>query len=244
MKNSLRSFYFKEMFFPSLAGIFFNPFYHSRKELNLNILNLAPQIHGKILDIGCGTLPYKSFFHSVEYIVLEIDTPIKREQGFADYFYNGADLPFEDNSFDSIVSFQVFEHVQDFDKLFCEILRVLKPTGKILFTAPFIWEEHETPYDFRRFTSYGLTELAKNHNLEILNFSKTCSGGKAIIQIINLSMERMIREKLGNNNLSRLLNLLPTAFFNIIGAIFRETESSPLYLDNVILLKQQLSSQI
>ena len=42
-------------------------------------------------------------------------------------------LPFDDNSTDIIVSISVFEHVEFFWETFLEMLRILKPNGKILF---------------------------------------------------------------------------------------------------------------
>ena len=46
-------------------------------------------------------------------------------------------LTFEDNHFDYIFSFDVFEHIPDFEKAFSEAKRVLKPGGKLLVTVPF-----------------------------------------------------------------------------------------------------------
>ena len=73
----------------------------------------------------------------------------------ADFFYNGDYFPFDDNSFDCLVCFQVMEHVDNVDLFLAEIKRVLKPDGLLLASAPFMWPEHEMPYDFKRWTSIG-----------------------------------------------------------------------------------------
>jgi len=53
-------------------------------------------------------------------------------------------LSFEDNSFDLIISCDVFEHVADYKKSFREAARVLKPGGKMYMTVPFFWSQDET----------------------------------------------------------------------------------------------------
>lgn len=46
-------------------------------------------------------------------------------------------LTFEANTFDYILSFDVFEHIPDYRVAFLEILRCLKPGGRLIFTVPF-----------------------------------------------------------------------------------------------------------
>lgn len=47
------------------------------------------------------------------------------------------DLSFSDNSFDIVISSEIFEHIPDAYKAFKEVYRVLKPGGKHIFTIPF-----------------------------------------------------------------------------------------------------------
>lgn len=51
-------------------------------------------------------------------------------------------LTFYNEEFDIVLSFEVFEHIPDFEKAFSEVLRVLKPGGKLLFTVPFNRNSH------------------------------------------------------------------------------------------------------
>ena len=54
------------------------------------------------------------------------------------------ELPFEDASFDWIISNHVLEHIEDEEKCLAEISRVLKPSGSALLTFPVNWEAEET----------------------------------------------------------------------------------------------------
>ncbi len=45
-------------------------------------------------------------------------------------------LPFEDELFDYVVSFQVIEHIRNDRRFVSEVLRVLKPGGKFIVTTP------------------------------------------------------------------------------------------------------------
>ena len=70
--------------------------------------------------------------------------------------FDGTNIPYPDNYFEGVICTQVLEHVIDEKKIIQEIFRVLKPNGKIVISVPFCYSEHEKPYDFRRFTSFGL----------------------------------------------------------------------------------------
>lgn len=60
-------------------------------------------------------------------------------------------LPFEDNSFDYVISSSCFEHSEFFWVLFLEIIRVLKPTGLFYLNAPSNGDFHRFPVDCWRF---------------------------------------------------------------------------------------------
>lgn len=53
-------------------------------------------------------------------------------------------LEYANEQFDYALSFDCFEHIPDFKQGLTEILRVLKPTGKLLFSVPFDVNADET----------------------------------------------------------------------------------------------------
>ena len=128
----------KEQFQPSLLGLFVNPFYFARKGLYSELRFLSESVRGKTLDIGCGQKPYKHLFDVTEYIGLEIDTLGNRSNKKADYFYDGKIFPFQEDTFDTVLSNQVLEHVFNPDEFLSEVHRVLKSQGILLLTVPFV----------------------------------------------------------------------------------------------------------
>jgi SAM-dependent methyltransferase len=160
--------------------------YIIRRGLYKEISRIAPKIGGDILDFGCGQKPYETcFVNANTYIGLDIlVSGHNHRSSKVDIFYDGKTLPFPDNSFDSVVSFEVLEHVFNLDEVLCEISRVLKPGGTFLMSVPFVWEEHEVPYDFARYTSYGLVYKLKKNDYKILELLKSTTSILAIGQLL------------------------------------------------------------
>ena len=155
-KRGLRSLIEKNDFNPSFAGLLVNPFWLSRRALSRALSAYAPRLSGKVLDFGCGTAPYRHMLTSAKtYLGIEYDSPENRLHKRADIFYDGQTIPLETDSIDSILSTQSLEHVPNPDRIASEWARVLRPSGLLLLTVPFMWPEHEMPYDFQRYSANG-----------------------------------------------------------------------------------------
>lgn len=237
-KKILHVIYNREAFFPSILGLFINPFFFARKGLAKHIKDLAYNITGKTLDVGCGTKPYAHLCQSNEYLGLEIDTPQNRKNKNADYFYDGNEFPFDDGFFDSIIANEVFEHVFNPDQFLREMLRILKPRGLVLLTVPFVWDEHEQPYDYARYSSFGIKSLLEKHGFEIIEQRKSIDDIRVIFQLLNTYIYKKTVTK--NAWLNVLITLVLIAPFNILGELlFIITPRNPdLYLDNIVLAKK------
>ena len=237
MFDKLKEIYLREQFNPSYLGIFINQFYFSRKGLHKGISSLIIHLNGKILDIGCGKKPYQSLCNASEYIGLELDTPENRLNKKADFFYDGKIMPFKENYFDSIICNQVFEHIFNPNQFLSEVNRITKINGTFLLTVPFIWDEHEQPCDYARYSSFGLKYILELHGFEIIEHKKTLNDASVIFQLINCYIYKIICKNIYINILMTFILISPV---NIVGIIFSKLlpKNNDLYLDNVILAKK------
>jgi len=116
--------------------------------------------NGLILDAGAGECQYKKYFNNHYYI--GIDLGIGEQQWNyknLDVICNLKKLPFKDNSFNSILCIQVLEHVDEPQIVLNEFYRVLKQNGTLYLSVPQGWCVHQAPFDYYRYTNYGLRYL-------------------------------------------------------------------------------------
>jgi len=160
------------------------PSYLIRKGLFNAIAKHAKMLNGRLMDLGCGSKPYKSLFSVTEYIGVDYNSEGHPHEGESiDVFYDGITLPFPDEYFDSVFSSEVFEHVFNLDDILKEIHRVMKKKGKILVTCPFSICEHEVPNDYARYTSFALRHLFEKSGFRVLHFEKTGNHVLTIMQL-------------------------------------------------------------
>lgn len=236
--NILRKRIEKEQFEPGLLGIFVNPFYFARKALLHNMQPLLSQISGVTLDVGCGKKPYEKFCRSLRYVGLELDTPENRIKKKANIYYHGGRLPFTDSEFDSLIINQVFEHIFEPESFLKELNRVLKSEGMLLITVPFIWDEHEQPNDFGRYTSFGLRTLLERYGFAILEQRKSGNGIEVIFQLLNCYLYKKLFTK--KNLLCFIVTFVLIIPVNVLGTVLSKMlpRNSDLFLDNVILARK------
>lgn len=239
MFKSFRQYYRAQQFYPSLLGVFINPFYIARKELLKNIHLHADKITGITLDIGCGTKPYEKLFNVTKYIGLDLQHSIHEVQYFADVFYDGEKVPIKDEHIDSIICCQVFEHVFEPNIFLSELNRILKHNGKLLITIPFIWDEHEKPFDFARYSSFGIRYLFEKFGFKVNNLNKTASDFSIHAQLLNLYLYKLVYKK--HPLLKKVVTFFLMAPVTIIGLLLGKILpcNSDLFLDNIILASKR-----
>jgi ubiquinone/menaquinone biosynthesis C-methylase UbiE len=163
----------------------------------------ADMVTGHLLEVGCGEgrgidwlLPKVTSYSAIDKI--EPVIKILQKKYPTAKFYSGNIPPlsvFPDNSFDSIVSFQVIEHIQN-DSLFLqEIHRVLKPGGMALLTTPNRpMSLSRNPWHIREYTGQELTALAKKFFAEVT--MKGIAGNEKVMEYHNRnrkSVNRLMR---------------------------------------------------
>lgn len=163
-----------------LVSACIDPTYFIHKALYATVREFALRMRGRVLDVGCGSVPYKKYFAHAEYVGMEYDSLAGRTLKGPNVFYDGIRFPFKDGEFDCVLSTEVLEHVFNPDEFLNEIHRVLKPGGLLFLTTPLLWKEHQQPYDYGRYTSFGLKHLMIKHNFDIQDQRKLVTGICAI----------------------------------------------------------------
>lgn len=185
--------------------------YYIRTSIKKAIDDNLHNFNGIFLDLGCGEMPYREYIinnsNITKYIGVDIENKIYQKQIKPDIFWDGKKLPFDDNSIDTIMATEVFEHVPNLDEILKEIYRVLKPNGKLFFTVPFLWPLHDVPYDEYRYTPFSLDRHFKKAGFENIDIKPLGGWNASLAQMIGLWLKR---SGLSENDRLRLSNeLLP-----------------------------------
>ena len=153
-----------------------NHHYLTLSELNAWLAETAvPFARGSMLDYGCGAKPYEALFRASIDQYTAADVAVAAGAHLDLLIEPGQALPVDDGIFDTVLSTQTLEHVPDPTFYLSEAARVLKPGGRLILTAPMLWRHHEQPYDFQRFTRYGIKNLLLNAGFSIVRID-ACGG--------------------------------------------------------------------
>lgn len=161
-----------------------------RKEIFKAVSTISPSFKGKVLDSGCGSMPYKELILSnkevTEYIGLDIASALNYEEVKADFLWDGIQMPFENDSFEVVFSTEVLEHVPNPELYLTEVKRVLKPGGMFFFTVPFLMSLHEVPNDYYRYTPFALEMIFKKVGFESVSIKPMGGYNAALAQMLGL----------------------------------------------------------
>ena len=154
----------------------------------------------RVLNIGAGG-PIQGIIelslNTKKITTIDIDPARK-----PDIVMDVTNLEFNDNSFDLVIMMEVLEHVKEPKKALSEIYRVLSHNGKLIMSTPFILGIHDEPYDYYRFTKYGLEYLLSDFKIEI---QETNDFAHTILVLIG----RLMKSKLRRDKIVSLMIFMP-----------------------------------
>lgn len=114
--------------------------------------------HDKILDLGCGDMPYYHDDIKGSIVCLDIIKTSKTH-----VVSDAGSLPFKPNSFDKAISVNSFYYFKNPFNVVKSVNKILKKGGKLILVIPFFYPIHDAPDDKYRFTEYGLRTLLEDH---------------------------------------------------------------------------------
>lgn len=96
---------------------------------------------GKVLDVGCGVGRVvgelrRAGVDAMGVDVSEANIQRARDQGLPCEFYDGKRLPFSDATFASAGALNVLEHVEEPEDFLKELVRVVRPGGRVVVSSP------------------------------------------------------------------------------------------------------------
>jgi SAM-dependent methyltransferase len=116
----------------------------------------------RVLDVGAGEAPYRELFEHTEYVTTDWTHSVHPGARQVDIVGPADDLPIESEQFDHVLLTEVLEHTPDPTAVLRELHRILMPGGQLHMTTPFVWELHELPFDYFRYTPWGLERVMRD----------------------------------------------------------------------------------
>jgi SAM-dependent methyltransferase len=153
---------------------------------------VAQYARGRLLDLGCGKVPlYGLYREKVQEITCVDWTSSLHGTKHLDVACDlNQPIPLPAESFDTILLSDVLEHLHEPEHACREVARLLAPGGHLLMNVPFFYGIHEAPFDYYRYTEFGLRRLIERAGLELI--SVDALGGIADI-FADLSAKTMSR---------------------------------------------------
>jgi len=124
-------------------------------------------LHGKVLDLGCGTMPFRSCVPDTVEVYHGIDIQCHtRQLTLIGDVQNLAMIA--DASYDTALCLEVLEHLPNPGRAVAEIERILKPGGAVIISVPHLSRLHDLPHDYFRYTANGLRHLLESNGLDVV----------------------------------------------------------------------------
>lgn len=190
----------------------------------------------RVLDIGCGTMPYKKHFSQSEYVGLDVlESGAEAELKTPDIWFDGVTVPFANASADVIILTEVMEHARHPEGLLAESSRVLRQGGHLIVTTPFLYPEHEQPFDFWRWTTFGLSEALREQGFEVVHLGKRATGYRAWVTLTN----QQVAKTLSRIPLLAGIHMMTFgAISNAVGFFFRPDPNQSFFMGLNVLARK------
>ncbi len=141
---------------------------------------------GRLVDLGCGTVPLYGVYRSLVQQVLCIDWDnSSHELRHVDLVADlNQPLVLSPSSFETAVLSDVLEHIAEPALLLREVRRILVPGGKLIGSVPFMYRLHEEPHDHYRYSRHALSRMAGQAGFSVLRLEPYGLGTDVLFDLI------------------------------------------------------------
>jgi len=182
------------------------------------------KLYGSVLDVGGGdTIDRLKFTPGDYYVCLDL-----KKTKYSSLLADAHKIPFKNKTFDCVICNAVLEHVRQPEIVLSEINRVLKQDGLLWISVPFLQHIHADPYDFRRYTNYGIF-----HELESAGFEvKELHGSYGILDSIEYLLFAGVGWKIKDKTL-KSMSLNSIMYFFVLLILFAYVRLFALIFDSM-----------
>jgi len=126
---------------------------------------------GRLLDMGCGKVPLYGVYRDLVEETICIDwSGTLHPSVHLDYETDlSGPLPFDNESFDTILLTDVLEHLPEPRATIAEAARILRRNGELIIGVPFFCWIHEAPHDYHRYTEFAIRRMCHLSGLRIVH---------------------------------------------------------------------------
>jgi glycosyltransferase involved in cell wall biosynthesis len=139
----------------------------------------------RIADVGAGSAPFRELFSHADYLTVDRAQSLHGDASNFDVVASAEAIPLDSESLDAVLCTQVLEHLPEPEQALSEFCRLLRPGGRLFLTAPLVWEEHEKPYDFFRYTRSGLEHLLGKAGFEQIELAGRGDSFSTLSQLLS-----------------------------------------------------------
>ena len=189
-------------------------------------------IKGETLDLGAGNAKYRHIIKpkTTKYVTFDM-VPGPHIDIVGDIL----NLSLGNNTFDTVISTQVLEHVRKPWVMVSEINRVLKPGGITITSAPFLVPYHADPHDYFRYTKEGMSALFTENGFEIVECESYGGLFSVFYEMIHFTMLNPYKGRSSKNWQVRLLRYME----KIAGVLDRAFPAKIIYANVYIVARKK-----
>jgi SAM-dependent methyltransferase len=137
-------------------------------------------------------------------------------------------MPVRDSSIDAALATELLEHVPHPAPLLAEVLRVLRPGGRLFLTVPYLWPLHDVPDDQFRYTPFALERVLRDAGFGDVELRATGGWDASLAQLLGLWARRRPMSRRLRTPVTWLATPLVRALARVDKAPSRFTESTML----------------
>jgi SAM-dependent methyltransferase len=152
----------------------FHPQYLIKKYSAKAIREAQKRSHGRLIDIGCGRMPYRQLLEPLVSEYIGLDHPIsaklyRNSNSKPDILSDARQIPVSNQSFDTVLLLEVLEHVPYPIDILKEARRIIKNNGILIISTPFMYPLHDKGFDYMRYTGLMLRYMIQHAGFKVVS---------------------------------------------------------------------------